>query len=135
MAGQLQTNIASTYVSQMNTALSVPVLNKLSQWKFLQQLGFGANLTHLQQNFHGIQDFFKQLTNYSNTNWILRAAWQVIKMIAPKNQEILKLMTNDPVMGQVGQVITNLHGFGDAFAKAPDILKTSPASIAKSILG
>jgi hypothetical protein len=124
----IQTNIAAGYLSAFECPLGVSVMSKLTQWPFLQQLGHAGMLTHLNANFHGLNDFNDQMSAYSSTNAMLAAAWRVIKQLAPKNPEVTALMFVSPILGQVGNEFQQLTGFGQAFAISPDQLK-SPASI------
>lgn len=119
----VQTNIAAGYLSSFESPLGVSVMSKLTQWPFLQQLGFAGSLTYLNQNFHGLGDFNTELSEYSSTSAILEAAWSVIKQIAPKNPQVTALMFTSSTLGQVGNQFQSLTGFGQAFAITPDQLK------------
>lgn len=124
----VQLNISAGYLSSFESPLGVSVMSKMTQWPFLQQLGFAGSLTHMNQNFHGLSDFNLQLSEYSSTGAVLEAAWSVIKQIAPKNPLVTALMFNSSTLGQVGNEFQNITGFTQAFAITPDQLK-QPANI------
>ncbi len=124
----VQLNISAGYLSSFECPLGVSVMSKMTQWPFLQELGFAGSLTHMNQNFHGLNDFNEQMTDYSSTSGILEAAWAVIKQLVPKNPDVTALMFNSSTLGQVGKEFQQMSGFGQAFAITPDQLKT-PTSI------
>ena len=128
----VQLDIAAGYLSDFENPLGVSVMSKLTQWPILQQLGYAGSLTHINQNFHGVKDFYDQMTAYSSTHAILIAAWQAIKQLAPKNPEVLATMFVSPVLGQVGNEFLALSSFGQAFAITPDQLKI-PSAITSAV--
>jgi hypothetical protein len=128
----VQSNISAGYLSAFGTPLSVSVTSKISQWPFLQQLGFNGSLSSQSQTFHGLSDFNTQITAYSSTSGLLSAAFAVIKKIVLKNSKVLSLMFNSPVLGQVGNLFKQLSNFGQVFSIPPAQLKV-PSSIKFSI--
>lgn len=128
----IQQNIATGYLQAFNAPIGVSIMSKLSQWPFLQQLGFNGSLYLQGQTFHGLHDFHDQMATYSATHSILTSAWNVIKGIVLKNLDVLSLTYNSPVLGQVGNLFQQLSGFGQVFAVSPSELQ-SPVAINKAV--
>jgi hypothetical protein len=123
MANQVYNQIASDEMKQFGLPLSVSAMSKLSQWPMLQSLGFHGHLKDAKAQFHGLGDFKKQMQMYSNTHFILKAAWQVIQQLVPVNLEVLKNMYHDPTLGNVGKLFQSIHGFGQVFGLSGAVLQ------------
>jgi len=119
----VDTNIAAGYLSAFEGPIGVSVQSKLTKWPILQLMGFAGSLVHHNQTFHGVKDFNVQMGEYSSTNGILSAAWNVIKQLAPSNPSVLLRMFPSPILGMVGTEFQALPSFGEAFAVSPDQLK------------
>lgn len=128
----VQTNISSDYLTAFNAPIGVSIMSKLSQWSFLQQLGFNGTLYQQGQTFHGLKDFNNQLSAYSSTHAILTAAWSIIKNIVSKNATVISQTFSSPVLGQVGNLFQQLSGFGQVFAVPPSLLQ-SPSAISSAV--
>ena len=126
--GQVQDQITNSYLQTFDRPLSVSAIDKLTQFPFLQELGFNGQLGHLKDNFHGLREFNYQMTQYS-THPILQAAWNVIKSIAPKNPFIAGKLFFSSSMGSVGNLFKGLQGFNKVFSLSPDELQ-DPTKIA-----
>ena len=119
----VQNNIATGYLASFEIPIGVSVMSKLTNWQYLQQLGFAGSLSKMSATFHGLGDFSFQMDKYSSTNAILRAAWKLIQPIVPFNAKVQALMYTDPVLGHVGQDFASLSNFGQVFAVSPDELQ------------
>lgn len=128
----VQTNISTGYLSSFERPIAVSVMAKTNSWPFLQELGFAGSLQHQRDTFHGLNDFKKQMSKYSSTNYLLTAAWKVIQMLVPNNAEVSKLMYTDQSLGQVGTQFRQLQNFGQVFALSPDELQ-SPSAVNSKI--
>ena len=128
----VQTNIAAGYLSAFEGPIGVSVMSKLTQWPFLQQLGFAGTLDQSSSTFHGLKDFNLQMNMYSSTNGLLKIAWNVIKQFVLNNAEVLALEYHAPNLGKVGRIFQVLTSFGQVFALSPSELK-SPGSIAAKV--
>lgn len=129
---QVQTNLATGYLSSFERPISVSVMAKTQSWPFLQQLGFAGSLSLLSSTFHGLTDFYNQMTMYSSTNLILKTAWSVIQTIVPMNAKVQSLMYVDPTLGQVGNQFQQLQNFGQVFALSPTELQ-SPSAVSSKV--
>lgn len=127
----VQNNIATGYLSSFELPIGVSVMSKLTQWKGLQELGFAGNLNHHNLNFHGLKDFKFQLDLYSSTNFMLKAAFSVIKKLIPNNPILSLLLYPDPALGLVGKQFQGLANFNQVFAVSPTELKTTGAVASK----
>lgn len=122
--GNVQDEISEKYLEQFNVGIPISAMSKLRSWKDRQKFQWDAVISHPQQQFHGLKDFFKQMDKYSGAHWILTMAWAIIKNLAPKNTEILALMTSATGLGQVGKSLLQIHSFGQIFgANAGDLLR------------
>lgn len=120
-----QNSIAATVSASYDKPIAVSVINKLDKFPFLQELGFNGQLGFLKEKFLGLDDFNDEMTLYSNSNTILKAAWNLIKLRVPLNLDLLKSLYQDPNLGTVGDAFRSLVGFGQVFAVNPDQLTTS----------
>jgi len=128
----VQTNISAGYLSSFERPIGVSVMSKLSSWPFLQQLGFAGALPLNSAAFHGLSDFYTQMSKYSSTHWILRIAWQVIQMMVPNNASVASMMYNDASLGQVGKQFQQLQNFGQVFALSPSELQ-QPSTVTTKV--
>lgn len=126
--GDVQSQISNGYLQKFDRPLSVSAIDKLSQFSFLQELGFNGQLGYMKDNFHGLREFNDQMTKYS-THPILLAAWNVIKTIAPKNPFIAVKLFVSSSMGNVGNLFKGIQGFDKVFSLSPTEL-SDPSKIA-----
>jgi hypothetical protein len=127
---EINSNVTEEYLSKFDRAINISTVQKLTKWPFLQQLGYNGHMPHVNKDFHGLQDFKIQLTKYSNTHILLRAAWAVISQLVPMNASILLKLFSAPGLGQVGSLFGSLHSFGQVFGVSVDELK-DPTSLAQ----
>lgn len=130
--GQVQDQISNSYLQTFDRPLSVSAVDKLRQFPFLQELGYNGQLGHLKDNFHGLKEFNVQMDMYSQ-HPLLKAAWTIIKYIAPKNPFITAKLFISSTMGSVGNLFQGLQGFDKVFSLSPDELK-DPTQIAAKAL-
>jgi hypothetical protein len=124
----LQQDIAATAVAaSFDRPIAVSVMSKLDKYPFLQLLGYNAQLGYMKQGFLGLQDFSDEMALYSNTNQILKAAWNLIKYRVPLNLDMQAQLYKDPVLGEVGLPFLALVGFAQTFAVDTDQLLNSTA--------
>lgn len=120
-------------LSSFEGPIGVSIVSKLTKWSSLQELGFAAQLTYLDKNFHGLNDFIDQMSIYSGSNTILAGAWSLIYPTqVPMTPEVSSLMYTDPVLGQVGLQFLSLINFGQTLALSPSQLN-QPAMIASLV--
>ena len=131
MSSSVQTNLSAGYLSSFERPIGVSVMAKVTSWTFLQQLGFAGSLELQAEAFHGLSDFQNQMSRYSSTNGILKAAWSVIQMIVPNNPRVRALLYADPSLGSVGKQFQQLQNFGQVFALSPSELQQPSAIAAK----
>ena len=62
--GDPQDNIAASVAASYDMPIAVSVIEKLSKFPFLQQLGYNGQLSWLKGGFLGLQDFFDEMTTY-----------------------------------------------------------------------
>lgn len=115
--------LTSDYLSQFDRPLSVPAMNKLDQFSFLQQLAYNGQIGYIMKDFHGLDDFVTQMTVYSATNPILTGAWATIKPIAPKNLQVSLKTYEDSDLGRVGLLFLSIPNYAQVFALSPDDLQ------------
>lgn len=123
--GTIHDQIAADYAAKYGRTISVSSMQKMKNWQFLQEMGYGGVLKHLKADFHGVKDFKKQLATYSSTHWILRKAWAVIVSMVLSNAEIALKMFSGGILGQVGNIFRNVPGFGQVFATNFDELSSA----------
>jgi hypothetical protein len=128
----VQTNIADGYLSAFEGPVGVSVMSKLTQWPFLQQLGFAGTLDQSSSTFHGLKDFTLQMNMYSSTNGLLKIAWNIIKQFVLNNAQVKALEYQDPNLGSVGLAFKTLTSSGQVFALSPSELQ-SPGSVAMKV--
>jgi hypothetical protein len=126
--GDPQNNIAASVAASYDMPIAVSVIEKLSKFPFLQQLGYNGQLSWLQGGFLGLQDFFDEMTTYSSAADILQAAWQLIQKRVPLNLDVQKSLYTTDSMGTVGNAFQQLVGFQQTFAVNPDDLSDSTGS-------
>lgn len=122
---------AVAYLASFDVPLSITVMSKTQSWPFLQQLGYNAQISYMNQDFHGVKDFCNQMNEYSSTQPMLTAAWDAIKTLAPSNPSILLEMYVDPTLGQVGNLFLQMAGFGQVFS----VLSTSSSGTISAQVG
>jgi hypothetical protein len=120
--GTIHDDIANDYLQQFDKSIGVSAMKKLRKFPFLQELGFNGQLKHMKETFHGLKEFNVHMDKYSNSHPILKAAWALIKYLAPKNPFVALLLTNFGGMGTVGKLFQSIPGFGKVFAANPDDL-------------
>lgn len=123
--GDPQSNIAADVAASYDRPIAVSVINKLSKFPFLQQLGYNGQLNWLKQGFLGLQDFYDEMTIYSSSSQLLQAAWKLIKERVPQNLDVAKNLITDDSLGTVGNTFEQLVGFDQTFAVNPDQLTDS----------
>ena len=126
--GDPQNNIAASVAASYDMPIAVSVIEKLSKFPFLQQLGYNGQLSWLQGGFLGLQDFFDEMTTYSSAADILQIAWQLIQPRVPLNLDVQKNLYTTDSMGTVGNAFQQLVGFQQTFAVNPDDLSDSTGS-------
>jgi len=126
--GDPQDNIAASVAASYDMPIAVSVIEKLSKFPFLQQLGYNGQLNWLQGGFLGLQDFFDEMTTYSSAADILQIAWQLIQKRVPLNLDVQKNLYTTDSMGTVGNAFQQLVGFQQTFAVNPDDLSDSTGS-------
>jgi hypothetical protein len=116
--GNVNTDLAAvTYLASYDIPLNITIMSKTQQWAFQQQLAYNAMLPYICKDFHGLQDFYTQMSMYSAANPIyLAGPWSTIQAIVPLNSNIQKEMYIDPNLGQVGDLFAQLPGFGKVFS-------------------
>jgi hypothetical protein len=108
---------AVAYVASYDLPLSITVMSTSQQWAFQQLLAYNAMLPYISMDFHGLKDFYDQMSLYSITNaFQLSGPWNAIKTIAPLNLNIQDEMYVDPDLGLIGNLYSQLPGFGKVFA-------------------
>lgn len=125
MGATVQTNLTGQLLNQFHISIDANIINKQTDWPTRQKTQYESIKGLMYPDWHGLADFQKQLLMYSNTNIILTAAYAVIKLLIPNNQEILATLTTVPGMGQVGKFLLSLAGFGSIFIAPQDILSNS----------
>jgi hypothetical protein len=123
--GDPQSNIAADVAASYDRPIAVSVIDKLSKFPFLQQLGYNGQLDWLKQGFLGLQDFYDEMTIYSSSSQLLQAAWKLIKERVPQNLDVAKNLITDDSLGTVGNAFEQLVGFDQTFAVNPDQLTDS----------
>jgi hypothetical protein len=123
--GDPQSNIAADVAASYDRPIAVSVIDKLSKFPFLQQLGYNGQLNCLKQGFLGLQDFYDEMTIYSSSSQLLQAAWKLIKERVPQNLDVAKNLITDDSLGTVGNAFEQLVGFDQTFAVNPDQLTDS----------
>ena len=126
--GDPQDNIAASVAASYDMPIAVSVIEKLSKFPFLQQLGYNGQLNWLKGGFLGLQDFFDEMTTYSSAADILQIAWQLIQPRVPLNLDVQKNLYTTDSMGTVGNAFQQLFGFQQTFAVNPDDLSDSTGS-------
>ena len=126
--GDPQDNIAASVAASYDMPIAVSVIEKLSKFPFLQQLGYNGQLNWLKGGFLGLQDFFDEMTTYSSAADILQIAWQLIQPRVPLNLGVQKNLYTTDSMGTVGNAFQQLVGFQQTFAVNPDDLSDSTGS-------
>ena len=126
--GDPQDNIAASVAASYDMPIAVSVIEKLSKFTFLQQLGYNGQLNWLKGGFLGLQDFFDEMTTYSSAADILQIAWQLIQPRVPLNLDVQKNLYTTDSMGTVGNAFQQLVGFQQTFAVNPDDLSDSTGS-------
>ena len=126
--GDPQDNIAASVAAGYDMPIAVSVIEKLSKFPFLQQLGYNGQLNWLKGGFLGLQDFFDEMTTYSSAADILQIAWQLIQPRVPLNLDVQKNLYTTDSMGTVGNAFQQLVGFQQTFAVNPDDLSDSTGS-------
>ena len=126
--GDPQDNIAASVAASYDMPIAVSVIEKLSKFPFLQQLGYNGQLNWLKGGFLGLQDFFDEMTTYSSAADILQIAWQLIQPRVPLNLYVQKNLYTTDSMGTVGNAFQQLVGFQQTFAVNPDDLSDSTGS-------
>jgi len=126
--GDPQDNIAASVAASYDMPIAVSVIEKLSKFPFLQQLGYNGQLNWLKGGFLGLQDFFDEMTTYSSAADILQIAWQLIQKRVPLNLDVQKSLYTTDSMGTVGNAFQQLVGFQQTFAVNPDDLSDSTGS-------
>ncbi len=130
--GDVQNNLSDQYLQKFNLPIGVSGMQKLQQFPALQKLAHAGQLSFLKKDFHGLDDFKFQMDLYSSSNYILKAAWALIKSIVPNNPKIALLLTTVPGLGSVGQDFLSISGFAQVFSLTPSDL-TSPAAVAAKV--
>lgn len=114
--GTVQDDIAKDVLREFDRPLDISAMKKLKQFPMLQELGFNGQLGFNKETFHGLQEFNIHMDMYSSTNLILKAAWTVIKSLAPKNPFVeLKLFASG-TLGKVGTLFKSVHNFDQVFS-------------------
>jgi hypothetical protein len=126
--GDPQDNIAASVAASYDMPIAVSVIEKLSKFPFLQQLGYNGQLNWLKGGFLGLQDFFDEMTTYSSAADILQIAWQLIQPRVPLNLDVQKNLYTTDSMGTVGNAFQQLVGFQQTFAVNSDDLSDSTGS-------
>ena len=125
MPTSVQTTLASQVLNQFHISIDANIVNKQTDWPTRQKTQYESMKGLMYPDWHGLKDFQKQLLMYSNTNIILTVAYAIIKALIPNNQEILATLTTIQGMGQVGNFLLSLTGFGSIFIAPQNILGNS----------
>lgn len=134
MPAEVLDDIASTYLNSLDRPISVSVMKKLGKFPMYQELGYNGVLGHLKNDFHGLREWYTHMEMYSNAHVILRAAWAVIKALAPKNPFILLKLFISQSLGTVGLAFRQIPNFSKIFAATSQDIK-SPSSLDLKISG
>jgi hypothetical protein len=122
MANTVQVSLASGILDQFHVSIGLNLQSKQQDWQGRQQTQYGAMKGLTNKDFHGLSDFNNEMSAYSATNGILRAAWQVIKSLVPNNPSVTATLVNIPGFGQVGQQVLSLVGASNILIAPQDIL-------------
>lgn len=128
MATAVQDNLAADLAQSFDRPINVSVIEKAKKFPFLQELGFSGQLPYAKDQFHGLNDFFKQMTIYSGSTALLTPSWAATYLLAKLNGEVSKLLFSSPTLGSVGPAFRKMVGFDQVFAMSPDELKTGGKS-------
>lgn len=122
------------YFSQFDRPIDVSAIDKLTKWPNLQSVGHDAQLKDLTSNFHGVVDAKVQFLKHTmaNPRQLLRS-WNAIMSLVLGNQEVAKLMTVDPVLGNVGKRVLSFPNMGAVFATSPGELKVGVGAVSKKM--
>lgn len=123
MASGVQNQIAAELVQSFDRPISVSVIEKVGKFQFLQELGFGGQLSYAKEQFHGLSDWYQQMTMYSGASFMLSIPWAVIQAIARLNTGVLKNLSLSGALGMVGNAFKKMVGFSQVFAASSDELK------------
>src|SRR5580692_7336309 len=121
MANTVQVSLASGILDQFHVSIGLNLQSKQQDWQGRQQTQYGAMKGLTNKDFHGLSDFNNEMSAYSATNGILRAAWQVIKSLVPNNPSVTATLVNIPGFGQVGQQVLSLVGASNILIAPQDI--------------
>ena len=92
-----------------------------SLFPFLQSLGFAGQLGSAVETFHGLDDFFDQITTYSAANVpALMGPYGTIQARIPLNPIVTDQTYDDPELGTVGTLFQTMGTFGMVFGINPD---------------
>jgi hypothetical protein len=120
----VQDQLAAELAQSFNRPINVSVIEKAKKFPFLQELGFSGQLVYAKDQFHGLNDYYKQMTIYSGSTALLTPSWAATYLLAKLNGEVTKLLMTSPTLGPVGPAFRKLVGFDQVFAVSPDELKT-----------
>jgi hypothetical protein len=132
MATVVQNVTATTYLNSLDVPITVSAITQLQNFQFTQKLTYAGILSQLAKNFHGLQDWYDQMTIYSATNPILTNAWNTIKPFAKQNLDLQPQMYIDPVLGQVGITFLQIPAFSAIFTVTPSDTSQSISSKVQS---
>jgi hypothetical protein len=122
------------YYAQFNLPIDVTAIDKLTKWPNLQSVGHDAQLKDLTSNFHGVVDAKVQFLKHTMANpRVLIASWQAIMPMILGNQEVAKLMTIAPVLGNVGKKVLDFPNMGAVFSSSAGELTVGVQAVGQKL--
>ena len=126
MPSQVQDAMSSDDLADFNVPVSVVLITQAQDWQTRQQIAYAAIKGLLQGDFLGLADWQQQINLYSLANpAYLTGPYNTIKALAGLNQIVLKSLVLDPVLGLVGEFLTQIYGIQKTFVAPADLLNDS----------
>ncbi len=124
MGNQVQSQLASGILNQFHVDIGLNLQSKLQDWSGRQDVQYESMKGLMNRDWHSLSDFNFQMSLYSSTNLILRAAWQVIQSLTPSNLQMLATLITIPSFGSVplGSSVLSLVGVENIIVAPQDIL-------------
>jgi hypothetical protein len=126
MPSQVQDAMSSGDLADFNVPVSVVLITQAQDWQTRQQIAYAAIKGLLQGDFLGLADWQQQINFYSLANpAYLTLPYNTIKALAGLNQNVLRSLVLDPVLGLVGEFLTQIYGIQKTFVAPADLLNDS----------
>ena len=123
---EVQNAMSSDAMADYQVPVSVVMITQTQDWKTRQKIAYAAQKGLIKEDFLGLADWQEQIGIYSNANpMYLKAPNTAIQALTGRNRNVLMTLVLDPVLGWVGNFLTQVYGLDKTFVAPADVLNNS----------